>query len=191
MGVTTSRETFRGPMLLALSESAWFTITGFAFIVLGTIAIVAPAVTSLAVTALVGWLLVAGGVMHGVKAVRGEDVARAAWQVVAGSFYVIAGLYFLAHPLVALGLLTLILATVLLIESAMDFMTWIATLDDEGSGWPLAEAVLTGLLGLMVWTQWPSSSTWTLGWLLGLNLMIDGIAQLLLGAAARKGDGTI
>ena len=186
MATSSSSRAVREPLRFASSAGAWFLATGFAFVGLGTIAIAAPVVAGLAVAVLVGWLLIAGGLMHGVKALRGEDVARAAWQAIAGLFDVIAGLYFLAHPLIALGTLTLVLAAVFLMEAVMDLMAWFATRDDAGSGWPLAEALVTGLLGVMIWQQWPSSSTWALGSLVGLNLMVDGVSQLMLGATWRR-----
>ena len=160
-----------------------FIATAVAFIVLGTVAIAAPLVAGLAVTTLVGWLLIAGGLMHGVSAFRCSSITRAVCQVLLGMLYVAAGLYFLAHPLIALGTLTISLACVLLVEAAMDLVAWLATRKDGGSGWLLVNTCATFALATLIWLHWPSVSVWAIGTLVGVKLMVSGFSRLLRGAA--------
>src|SRR6185369_15799382 len=91
-------DTFHDPFAFAHKAGAWLIVTALAFLVLGTLAILAPLAAGLAVSAIVGWLLIASGVMHGVNAFRTESITRSAEQVFVGLFYLVAGLYFLAHP---------------------------------------------------------------------------------------------
>lgn len=160
-----------------------FIATAVAFIVLGTVAIAAPLVAGLAVTTLVGWLLIAGGLMHGITAFRSDGVARAVWQILLGLFYVAAGLYFLAHPLIALGTLTISLACVLMIEAAMDLVAWIATRRETGSGWLLVNTAATFALATLIWLHWPSVSVWAIGTLVGVKLIVSGFSRLFRSAA--------
>jgi len=160
-----------------------FIATAVAFIVLGTVAIAAPLVAGLAVTTLVGWLLVTGGLMHGISAFRSDGVTRAVWQVLLGMLYVAAGLYFLAHPLIALGTLTISLASVLMIEAAMDLVAWMATRKEHGSGWLLVNTIATFALATLIWLHWPSVSVWAIGTLVGVKLIVSGFSRLVRGAA--------
>ncbi len=157
----------------------WFVATAVAFIVVGTLAILAPFVVGLAVASLVGWLLLAGGVMHGVNAFRSDSVMRAAWQVFVAMMYVVAGLYFLAHPLIALGTLTISLACVLLVEAMMNVVTWFASRDEAGSGWLLLNAFVTFAVSVLIWLHWPSVSVWVIGTLVGVKLLFSGVARLM------------
>jgi uncharacterized membrane protein HdeD (DUF308 family) len=47
-------------------------------------------------------------------------------------------------------------------------------------------ALITLLLGGLIWIHWPSSSVWAIGTLLGVNLLMTGISRLMLGMAVRK-----
>ena len=167
------------PMPAMHGTGLYFLATGVAFVLLGTMAIVAPLVAGLAVTTLVAWLLIAGGAMHGVNAFRSDSITRAVCQVLVGAFYVTAGLYFLAHPLIALGTLTISLAFVLAVEAGMDLVAWFATRTEEGSGWLLLNTVATFAFSAAIWLQWPSVSIWAIGTLVGAKLLISGISRLM------------
>jgi len=177
--VSESVPEFRG-------ASSWFIGMAIAFIVGGALAIIVPFIAGLAVAALVGWLLVAGGLMHGVNAFRSDSITRAVWQLLVGAFYVIAGLYFVAHPLIALGTLTISLAAVLLCEAIMDFMAWSATRHEQGAGWLLVNTIATAFLGLLIWLQWPAVSVWVVGVLVGAKLITSGIQRLMFRSTARE-----
>ena len=178
-------DTFGEPMPLVHKAGTWFIVTAIAFIVVGTMAIVAPFVAGLAVATLAGWLFVVGGVMHVVNAFRTDSVTRGVWQSLVGLFYLIAGLYFLAHPLIALGTLTIALAAVLFFEAVMDLIAWFATRHEDGAGWLLVNTLATGFLAVLIWLQWPSASVWVIGTLVGIKLIISGFSRLMLWSAAR------
>jgi uncharacterized membrane protein HdeD (DUF308 family) len=186
--MTTSNpsETFNEPMPLVHKAGTWFIVTAIAFIVLGTMAIFAPFVAGLAVTTIVGWLLLVGGVMHIVNAFRSGSVSRAVWQSLVGLFYLFAGVYFLTHPLIALSSLTLMLAFVLFFEAIMEVTAWWATRHVEGSGWLIVNALGATVLGVLIWMNWPSATVWVIGTLVGLKLMISGFSRLMLGTSFRR-----
>jgi uncharacterized membrane protein HdeD (DUF308 family) len=185
MATSNPSETFNEPMPLVHKAGTWFIVTAIAFIVLGTLAIFAPFVAGLAVTTIVGWLLLVGGVMHIVNAFRSGSVSRAVWQSLVGLFYLFAGVYFLTHPLIALSSLTLMLAFVLFFEAIMEVTAWWATRHVEGSGWLIVNALASTLLAVLIWMNWPSATVWVIGTLVGLKLMISGFSRLMLGTSFR------
>jgi len=160
------------------------TLMGVLFIVLGLVAIVEPMVAGLAVAVLAGWLLLAGGIVHAVSAFRGGGARTVVWHALLAVLYVFAGLYFVTHPLLGLGTLTLFLAAILFIEGVV----WIVAYFQLRSGniWMLLNGVITVVLGLMIWAGWPSSSVWAIGTLFGVNLLMTGMSILFAGAALRK-----
>jgi uncharacterized membrane protein HdeD (DUF308 family) len=185
MSTTSPEGRLSGPVTIVRKAGLWLTVMGVVFVVLGILAIVEPAVAGLAVAILVGWVLIFGSVAHGISAFGGGGVGRVVWQLIVAAIYLVAGLYFLTHPLLGLGTLTLYLAVVLLVEAVIEILAF-AVGREGGSGWRLVNAIVTLLLGAMIWRNWPSSSTWVIGTLVGVNLMITGFSRLMLGTAARK-----
>ena len=160
------------------------TLMGVLFIVLGLVAIVEPMVAGLAVAVLAGWLLLAGGIVHAVSAFRGGGAKTVIWHALLAVLYVLGGLYFVTHPLLGLGTLTLFLAAILFIEGVV----WVVAYFQLRTCnlWMLLNGVITLLLGLMIWGGWPSSSVWAIGTLFGVNLLMTGMSILFAGAALRK-----
>ena len=178
-------DTFHEPMPVVHKVGTWFIVTAIAFIVLGTLAVLEPFVAGLAVTTLVGWLLVIGGVMHVIHTFRAESFGRGVWEFLIGLFYFAVGVYFLMHPVMALTALTLTLAIVLFFEAVMDLTGWFALRHVKGAGWLLADAIATAFLAILIWMGWPSVSVWAIGTLVGIKLMFSGFSRLMLGSTAR------
>ena len=174
------------PSSIAKKASGWLIALAISFIVLGMIAIVEPAIAGLAVTIWVGWLLIFGGAAHLIGAFRAAGIGGALWQLILAAVYVIGGFYFLTHPLLALGTMTLLLAGILLAEAVLEVLAYVQRRGEPGRAWRLANAVITLLLGGMIWRQWPSSSIWAIGTLVGVNLIMTGVSRLMLGMMARR-----
>jgi uncharacterized membrane protein HdeD (DUF308 family) len=65
-------------------------------------------------------------------------------------------------------------------------MAFFQTAGEPGRIWRLLNAVVTLLLGAMIWAQWPSSSVWAIGTIVGVNLIMTGFSRLMLGMMARR-----
>ncbi|HKN76051.1 MAG TPA: DUF308 domain-containing protein [Candidatus Acidoferrum sp.] len=186
MASANPTEGLRGAGTIIKKASGWFIGMAVVFILLGMMAIIEPGVAGLAVTILVGWLLIFGGGAHLVAAFGGGGAGRVIWQVLIGIVYIVGGFYFLTHPLLGLGTLTLLLAVIILMEAVVEIILYFRTRGEGGSGWLLVNALITLLLGGLIWFHWPSSSVWAIGILVGVNLLMTGISRLMFGLAARK-----
>jgi len=185
MSAMQSTGGFSGPEIVA-KAGRWLTLLGIVFVILGVLAIAEPAVAGLAVAIFVGWFLIFGGIAHAIGAFSGGGAGRVVWQAIVAVFYFFGGVYFLTHPLLALGTLTLFLAGILVVEAVVEFAAYFATRDVPGAGWRLVNAIVTLLLGGMIWSNWPSSSVWAIGTIVGVNLLMTGFSRLMLGTAARR-----
>jgi uncharacterized membrane protein HdeD (DUF308 family) len=179
-------EGLSGAGKIVKKASGWFIGMAVVFIFLGILAIVEPGVAGLAVTILLGWLLIFGGGAHLVGAFSGGGAGRVIWQVLIGILYIGGGFYFLTHALLGLGTLTLLLAVIILMAGVFEAIAYFRSRGEGGSGWLLVNALITLLLGGLIWFHWPSSSIWAIGTLVGVNLLMTGISRLMLGLAARK-----
>jgi uncharacterized membrane protein HdeD (DUF308 family) len=186
MATTNATEGLPGASTIIKRTSGWYIGMAALFILLGVMAIIEPGVAGLAITILVGWLLIFGGVAHLVTAFSGRGAARVIWQVLIGIVYIVGGFYSLAHPLLALGTMTLLLGVIFVMEAVFEFISYFRLRGEGGSGWLLANALITLLLGGLICFHWLSSTVWAIGTLVGVNLLMTGISRLMFGLAARK-----
>jgi uncharacterized membrane protein HdeD (DUF308 family) len=55
----------------------------------------------------------------------------------------------------------------------------------------LVDGIITPLLGLMIYLQWPLSSGWALGTLVSVSMIISGVTRVMLSFAVRKTTGAV
>jgi uncharacterized membrane protein HdeD (DUF308 family) len=186
MAAASPAQGLPSPLPTVRKITGWYIAAAVLFIVLGMLAIIEPALAGLAVSRLVGWLLVFGGVSHWIGAFKGGGAKQVVFQVVVGLAYLIGGFYCLMHPLLAIGTLTLLLASVILAGGLLEIISYFRLKGEEASGWMLFNGIITLLLGGMIWVHWPSSSVWAIGILVGVTLLMTGTTRLMFGLAARK-----
>ena len=49
----------------------------------------------------------------------------------------------------------------------------------------LFSGIITLLLGLIIWRQWPLSGVWAIGILIGVRILMIGMTMIFMGSAAR------
>jgi uncharacterized membrane protein HdeD (DUF308 family) len=162
------------------------TLLPILFIIVGVLAIGEPVVAGLAMALLVGWALILGAVAHVIGAFTAGGFGRGVWQLLIAIGYFAGGLYFVTHPLLGLGTLTIFLAIVLCIEAIAELVLFTATRTLPGAGWRLFNALVTALLAIMIFVQWPSSSVWVIGTIVGINLVLTGVTRLMVNSALRQ-----
>lgn len=149
-------------------------------IVIGLFAIVAPVVSGLAVTVLVGWLLVLAGLLHFLLAWKTHSTGGAVWEVLLALVYSVAGVFLILHPVAGLASLTLLLAAYFLVKGVMELVFYFRLLPRHGAAWLLVDAVVCIALAVMVWSSWPLSSSWAIGTLVGIGLLFTGFSRLMI-----------
>lgn len=164
----------------------FFVVLGVLTLILGFVSMGAPMMTGLAVTILIGSLLLVNGIMqvfHGFK-VHGAGPKTLA--VVVGVFTVIAGGLILARPLFALTTLTLILAIFFIIEGVFTVAMAFQAKPQQGWGWLMFNGLVSVVLGILIWRQWPVSGLWAIGVLVGIRIFMSGFGMIFVGSATRQ-----
>lgn len=167
-------------------EAGWSIVLSGLMILAGVLAIIVPPASGIAVTILVGWLMVLSGVAHMVYAWHARRGGGLFWETVLGIVYIAAGGCVLLHPVAGLASLTIVLAVCLLVESILEFILSFQLRPLSGSGWLLVDGIITLLLALMIWRTWPASAKWVIGTLVGISMLISGVARLVISLAARR-----
>ena len=155
-------------------------------ILFGFLAIALPIASSWGVVVIVAWLIVFSGGFQFIHAFQSKGVGHILWKLLVAILYLIVGFYFLLHPLLGVAAFTLWLAIFFVVEGIFDLVAYFKGRHIPGSGWILFDGIVTLILGLLVWRQWPSSSLWVIGTLVGISMIFTGTTRLMLGLAARK-----
>jgi len=168
------------------TATTWSIVLSVLMIAAGVLAISLPMIAGIAVTAIVGWLLLFSGVFHLAFAWRAGRPATVLWQILLGALYGAIGLYIIASPVAGLASLTLAIVLYLLIEGVLEFVLWSRLRSVPGSGWLMVDGIITLVLAVMIWSTWPSSAVWVVGTLIGISMLFSGITRLMLSMAARR-----
>jgi uncharacterized membrane protein HdeD (DUF308 family) len=161
-------------------------LLGILTVIAGMVAIGSPFIAGLLVKIIVGWALIIGGILQVLACIRAEEGwQKRAFLAVCGLLSLLCGAYVLARPLQALLALTLLLAAYFLADGLTKVMHGFKMKPARGWGFLVFSGVITLLLGIMIWRQWPASGEWALGLLFGINLLFTGWSMILLGGTAR------
>lgn len=113
------------------------------------------------------------------------------WKLLVGLAYLLFGGYLILHPVLGVASLTLVLASLFLIEGILDIILFFKMRSLGGSSWVLVDGIVTLALGLMIYLQWPSSSAWAIGILVGVSMIISGVTRVMMSLAVRKATSEI
>jgi uncharacterized membrane protein HdeD (DUF308 family) len=83
--------------------------------------------------------------------------------------------------------LTGLLGTLLLVQAGLATVAAFQIRPLAGWGWFLADAATSFAIGLLILIQWPSSSVWAIGTLVGVAVLMGGIVRIVVAAKIRRG----
>jgi len=166
--------------------TGWSMALSVLMIIAGILAIVSPFVAGIAITRLVGWLLLFSGVLHFVYAFRGGTVAAVIWEILVGIVYLVIGGFILLNTAAGLATLTFAIALYLFVEAILEFAESYMLRFESGSGWLVFDGVIKLLLAFIIWGSWPSSKLWTIGTLVGVSMFFSGISRLIMSSGVRR-----
>jgi uncharacterized membrane protein HdeD (DUF308 family) len=164
-----------------------FLFEGIVLIVLGTLAVLVPAVASLAATIVFGWILLLSGVMGLISTLRARQSPGFGWSLLSAVLGIAAGIILLATPLQGVLSLTAVLIAFLIIEGVATVL--FALEHRKGASgrwsWLLASGILDIGLGGILLAGLPGTAVWALGLLVGINMIFGGWALVWMALHAR------
>ena len=155
---------------------------GIIVLLMGFFAMGSPLIAGLSIALVVGILLIIGGLGQLVFAIKARS---GFFSIILGVLTVIIGIYMAANPAAALASLTLFLAMYLIFSGVSEAIMAFQVKPAAGWGWTLFSGVMSVILGIMIWSQFPLSGAWAVGILIGVRLLFSGWALLMFGMAAR------
>lgn len=159
-------------------------ILGIVLIILGAIAVSVSATVSLASMVFLGWLLIISGVVQAIEAFS-HGRSHFFTGLLLGTFYVIIGIVIIANPVAAELAFTLMMIVFFLVAGIFRIVAAVSVpLENRWS--LLASGVVALLLGILLWTGWPTVAFWVIGLFIGIELIVNGWSVLMLGLAGRR-----
>jgi uncharacterized membrane protein HdeD (DUF308 family) len=161
-----------------------FLALGIILVLLGVIALAFDFWTTIVSVLVFGWLFLIGGVIEIIHGFQTHRWGGFFLHLIAGLLAIIAGLLFILYPLAGALSLTLVLGALFLVGGIFRIVA-AARLQFPHWGWAVAGGVITALLGLLLWLQWPASGLWFIGLAIGIDMIFRGWTWIMLSIAAR------
>ncbi len=174
-------------MQASISENkGWFYFLGILLIILGIAAVAFPFITTIAAKVFLGWLFLIAGILQIVHAFSTRSWSEFFLDALIGVLYVAVGGWLAFFPLTGIITLTLLLAIMFIIHGVLEGVISFRIRPHAGWIWMLLAGIVAVVVGVLLIMKLPSSATWAIGLLVGINLIVSGVAFLFLPIAATK-----
>jgi uncharacterized membrane protein HdeD (DUF308 family) len=160
-------------------------IFGIIAIILGILCLLAPGLTGVSVLTLMGLLVLAAGIVRIIWAFQAGSFGKGLLMFAIGGLTLLCGIALVANPLFVSGVLTVVLALYLILDGISEIVGGIRLRPGSG-GWMLFGGIVSVMLGIMIWAQYPLSGVWAIGILLGIKLFFVGLIMVMGGSAVRS-----
>jgi len=163
----------------------WFLAFGVSLMFLGMLALSFSFMSTLFSVLYLGGFLIIQGLLEAVHAFKMRTFGYFLLHGILGVLYCIAGVYVLHNPAANAVALTLLLAWFFIISGALKVLFSFFK-NVPHAGWLTANGIITLLLGILIWQQWPASGLWVLGMFLGIDTLFTGLNWIIFAFAAKK-----
>ncbi len=171
--------TFDNPLIAGLDEVrnswGWFLALGILLTVLGVVCIVCDVTATFATVLVFGWLLLISGVFALVQAFTIGSWGGFFLYLLTALFRGFTGYLLVRYPVIGAESLTLLLGSLFIVgglfrgigSGMAKFPNW---------GWAVFSGIVSVVLGIMVLWQMPITGIWFIGFAVGVDLIVDGVA---------------
>ena len=160
---------------------------GIALIALGSLAIYSVVFATFATVIFFAWLLIFAGFIQFGHALYAREWSGFFLQLAVGIFALVAGILILFRPVAGAATLTLLLSFMFIAQGTLRIILALFSRKRLANwGWILFSGILTLALGIMILFQWPYSGLYIIGLFVGIDLIFNGWALVMLSMFARK-----
>jgi len=165
----------------AAAQNRWLLLVlGAVTVLAGVVALAMPFFASIAAALLVGWVLIASGVVGLFAAFRRNEGWHIAAAFALSLLAIVTGALILVQPIAGiLAITTLIIAY--FAAAGILRLYYGAKSYGDGGGWMIASGALSLVLAILLWFGLPFNAAWVPGVLLGLDLILWGALQIAFG----------
>jgi uncharacterized membrane protein HdeD (DUF308 family) len=165
-----------------------FLAQGVIMTILGVLAVIWPQISTVAVDVYVGWLFLFSGIVGLASMFLAPTVHAFLWMLLTAALSLFVGVMLLWHPTEGAVSLTMVLTAFFIVEGIVQIVASLSYRDvfPESWGWMLASGIADLILAALIIKGWPSTATWALGLLVGINLITSGVAVVMVAMAGKS-----
>lgn len=163
----------------------WFLGLGFLLILLGSLSIYFAVFVTVFSVFLLGALLVTAGAVQIVQGIWTKRWSGFFLSVLIGILYLVTGFMAIAQPALSALSLTLLIASFCFIGGLFRMFVALAHRYDHW-GWLFFNGLVTFILGIMIFSDWPVSGLWLIGLFVGIDMIMLGWGWVMIAILAKK-----
>ncbi len=162
----------------------WYLVLGILLTLLGIACIIFNVTATFASVLVFGWILLISGVVSLIQAFRTRTWSGFFLHLLSALFRGLVGFLLIRYPLSGAVGLTLMLASFFIVgglfraigAGMIQFPRW---------GWSVFSGIVSLVLGILLLGQMPVTSVWFIGFAIGVDLIVDGVAVAGFATAIR------
>ena len=163
-------------------------LLGISLTVIGSLAVIFAYASTLFSVVYLGILLIIVGFIEGFQSFKLHKWGNFFLHFFLGILYIIAGFFIISNPTINAITLTLFLA-IFFVVSGIAKIIFSFSKQVPHKGWLALNGVLTTILGILIWSQWPFSGFWVIGVFVGIDTIFTGWTLIMLSLAAKNMKG--
>ncbi len=167
------------------SSWCWFLSLGILLVVCGTLALVFPILSSVAVMVVLGISLTVSGIATIVTAFWAGRWSGLLLQLLVGILYVVVGMQIAETPVKADLVMAVFVAGFFIVAGAFRAVSALVVRFPHW-GWALLNGAVTFLCGVVIYRHFPECALWVVGLLVGLEMLLNGWSWIMLSLAIRR-----
>ena len=170
-----------------------FLFQGIVMLILGILAVAEPVLATVAVDIYIGWLFLISGIVGLVAMFSARDFPAFLWALITAALAMAVGVMLIWKPTEGAVSLTVVLTAFFIAEGIFQIIGSFTYRDviPNSWGWMLASGIADLMLAAIIILNWPVSAAWTIGLIVGINLITSGTAIVFTAIEARNVVGSL
>jgi len=178
----------RGVVTEAVREKwGWFLALGIVLVLCGTFAIMAPLLSTLAATRLIGIVIAVAGAFHIIHSFQAKAWSGFIWDLLIGLIQLFGGALIWLNPFAGAIAITALIAWVFLLQGVTEIILSFRVRPKDGWGWLLFSGVISLFAGIWLLSRFPIAGLFVPGLIVGIALLFEGWAFIAISLSARWG----
>lgn len=164
----------------------WILLLGIIFVALGLVGLGALFALTMVTMIFIGALLIVGGVLQLLDAFKCQGWKGFGLHILVAALYLVGGGVIIGDPVLASVFFTWVLAAILVALGILRIGMAIQMRKTGSWIWPLIGGVISAVLGILIFAQWPVSGLFVIGLFVAIDLIIHGWSYIFIALEARR-----
>ena len=164
----------------------WLVAIGIISIIGGLLCFANPFAATMTVDYLAGFMFILVGVTQIIQAFSVRGWGGFLWTLGVGVLAVLVGAVLVGQPIMGATYLTIMVAGLLVFMGVAKFAFSFSMRPEPGWLWVMLSGIISIILAILIFTNFPWSAVTVLGLFLGVELTFNGVMLLMTGLALRN-----